>query len=72
MEEAHMTPPVPMIGATVRQGDRVGRVEGIGKPFLDGVLAAYVIGSTFADWWRLDEVTIVHEETALAKRALTA
>lgn len=67
-----MTPPVPMIGATVRQGDRIGRVEGIGKPFLDGALAAYVVGNNFADWWRLDEVTIVSEETAIAQRALTA
>lgn len=69
-----MTPPVPMIGATVRQGNRTGKVEGIGKPFLDGSLAAYVvgIGNAFADWWRLDEVTIVSEESALTQRALTA
>lgn len=69
-----MTPPVPMIGAIVRKGDRIGKVEGIGKPFLDGSLAAYVVGShnSFADWWRLDEVTIVTEETALRQHALTA
>jgi hypothetical protein len=30
------------------------------------------VGSAFADWWRLDEVTIVTEESAVAQRALTA
>lgn len=69
-----MTPPAPMIGATVRKGDRTGKVEGIGKPFLDGSLAVYVIGinRSFADWWRLDEVTIVTEESLVTQRALTA
>jgi hypothetical protein len=63
-----------MIGAVVRQGDRTGIVEGIGKPFLDGSLAAYVVGLNcrFADWWRLDEVTIVTEENAVTQHALTA
>jgi hypothetical protein len=63
-----------MIGAVVRKGERTGKVEGIGKPFLDGALAVYVIGidNTFADWWRLDEVTFISEEVPVSQHALTA
>lgn len=55
---------ISLIGAYVRKGDRVGKVESMGKPFPDGALAVYVVGdnNSFADWWRLEEVTIASEE----------
>ena len=64
-----MASPVPMIGAIVRKGDRLGKVDGVGKPFPGGALAVYVVGvdDQFADWWLLKEITIESEEMPVSQ-----
>lgn len=70
---------ISLIGAYVRKGDRVGKVESIGKPFPGGAQAVYVVGdnNSFADWWLIEEITIAgeevsQEEVAANRPALTA
>jgi hypothetical protein len=64
-----MASPVPMIGAIVRKNGRLGKVNGVGKPFPGGALAVYVLGvdSEFADWWLLKDITIESEEVPVSQ-----
>ena len=55
---------ISLVGTYVRKGDRVGKIESIGRPFPGGGQAAYVVGDnhSFADWWCIEDITITGEE----------
>lgn len=69
-----MASTVPLIGTMVQKNDRLAKVEGIGKPFPGGALAVYVVGENndFADWWLLDDVTIISQDEPVTRQARTA